>query len=344
MKRLWLVWLLLLLGACSQSSVPIQQRQLYVFGTLVEIQAVSPDEAAFSAAMAELQQVFSTLHEQWHAWKGNGLLVRLNRAFAEGRCLALEPGLERLLVRAREAEAASGGLFNPAIGRLVALWGFHTDDFPVHGPPPEPEAIRALVAARPSMRDIRIAGGRVCSANPSVALDLGGFAKGLAVDVALEILSRHGMAGALVNAGGDLAVRGHHGQRDWRVAVRHPVHGRPLVTIPVADGEAVFTSGNYYRYREHAGSRYAHILDPRMGYPVDEVLSATVIAEDAAWADAAATALVVAGTRGWMDVVRGMGLSQAMLVTADGTVHLTPAMKGRIQYVEPPVRERVWPL
>ncbi len=338
MKHLF--WLALLLTGCASEPREFQRR-LYVFGTLVEIQAYTNDEQAFSRAMRELQTRFRQMHTQWHAWKGNGQLRRINAAFARGECAPVDATLRAMLEQAAELERATGGLFNPAIGRLVALWGFHTDDFPIEAPPPEDAAVRALVEQRPSLADLRFPPGHVCSDNPAVAVDLGGFAKGVAVDEALALLARHGISDVMVNAGGDLRVAGSHGQRHWRIAIRHPGEGTPLATIEARDGEAVFTSGNYYRYLAHAGKRYAHILDPRTGYPVEEIQSATVIASTGALADAAATALVVAGTGRWLQVARGLGVREVMLVTEDGTVYLTPEMKLRLRYLNPPAKEKV---
>lgn len=339
MRRALLAWWFLGLVACS-GPPPAFHRQLYVFGTLVDVQAYGTDEARFSQALAALQQRFQAMHRDWHAWKGDGKLIRLNQAFAEGRCAPHDPELEAIIRRARQLEDQSGGRFNPAIGRLITLWGFHTDDFPIEGPPPDDRAIQALLARRPSLRDIHIDERGICSENSAVMLDLGGFAKGLAVDEALMILARHGIHHAIVNAGGDLRVAGRHGERNWQVAVRDPSRGDVLLRIAARDGEAIFTSGNYYRYRAHAGKRYAHILDPRTGYPVQAVQSATVIAPDGALADAAATALVVAGVKEAMQTARDMGLDQILLVDASGTVWLTPAMKKRVQYIRTPAVER----
>ncbi len=340
MRRALLLLLALWLQGCS-TPPPALHRQLYVFGTLVDVQAYGVDEAQFSQAVTALQQRFQAMHRDWHAWKGDGRLIRLNRAFAQGRCAAHDPELEAIIRRARQYEVQSGGNFNPAIGRLIELWGFHTDDFPIEGPPPEDRAIQALLAQRPSLTDIQIDERGICSENPAVMLDLGGFAKGLAVDEALAILAGYGIRDAIVNAGGDLRVAGQHGTRNWQVAVRDPGRGDALLRIAARDGEAIFTSGNYFRYRAYAGERYAHILDPKTGYPVQEIQSATVIAPDGALADAAATALVVAGVEQALQVAGHMGLEQILLVDASGTVWLTPAMKKRVRYIRAPVAERI---
>ena len=93
----------------------------------------------------------------------------------------------------------------------------------------------------------------------------------------------------------------------------------------------MFTSGNYERYREHDGIRYPHIIDPRTGGPVQEIASATVVHRDAALADAAATALVVAGSKQWRGVAERLGIDQAMVVDAQGRIDQTAAMQERLR-------------
>jgi thiamine biosynthesis lipoprotein len=109
-----------------------------------------------------------------------------------------------------------------------------------------------------------------------------------------------------------------------------------LAALEVSGDESVFTSGNYERYREHEGVRYNHILDPRSGMPVDGVTSVTVIHDNGAVADAAATALVVAGPDEWHRIARQMGIKYVMLVDDKGVVYMNPRMQQRVQFQETP--------
>jgi thiamine biosynthesis lipoprotein len=326
--RLAVLVCILLLSACTRGPADHQQT-LLVFGTLLEIKAYTDRPQRFAAAVGELDREFQTMHRQWHAWKGEGELVRLNRAFAEGRSLEVSASLAQLLRRARRYAEQSDELFNPASGRLIGLWGFHSDE-PPGGPPPDPARIEALLQAAPSMSDIRFDGERLAADNPAVALDLGAFAKGYALNLALDLLKERGFDSAIVNAGGDLCVAGRHGDRPWMIGIRHPLGEGVIASLGVSDGECVLTSGNYERYREYQGIRYAHIIDPRTGYPVRHVVSATVISKDGALADAAATALSVAGPEHWRKIAGQMGLGEVMLVDEQGVVYMTPAMQRRL--------------
>lgn len=331
--ELLLLFILVFITACDRGPRDHQQT-LLVFGTLLDIKAYTDKPAQFDAAVRDLEQTFQAMHRDWHAWKGNGELVSLNRAIARGEAMTVSAELAGLLRQAKRYAVQSDHLFNPAIGRLIALWGFHSDE-PPGGAPPEGERIAALLDEAPSMSQLEIDGNRIESSNPAVSLDLGAFAKGYALNLAIRRLQRFGIANAIVNAGGDLCVSGRHGERPWAIGIRHPLGEGVIASVEVADGECVLTSGNYERYREYEGIRYAHIIDPRTGYPVAHVASATVISRDGGLADAAATALSVAGPQSWQTIAAQMGVDQVMLVDEKGNVHLSPAMQKRIDFQQP---------
>jgi len=329
-------WMLPLAGALLSGCTPPPadfHQSLFIFGTLVDITVHGAPEAQAAEAVAAVDADFQRMHREWHAWKPGGELVELNHHIAAGETTTVSDFLLPLLLQARTLSIQSDGLFNPAIGRLIALWGFHSDE-PPPGPPPPVEAIETLVAGKPDMQALLIEGNQVSSNNPLVQLDLGGFAKGYALNLAIARLRSFGVGNAIVNAGGDLCVSGRHGDRPWQVGVRHPQGKGVIAALAVADGECVLTSGNYERYREYEDVRYAHILDPRTGWPVRHVASATVIHTDGGVADAAATALTVAGPDDWLRIARSMGLVYVMLVDEKGTVYLSPAMAERIRFAE----------
>jgi thiamine biosynthesis lipoprotein len=321
---------LALLTACQRETQ--HSAELFVFGTIVEIKLWGASREQSDRAFSEIQQMFQGMHRDWHAWEP-GLLVDINTAFSAGAAVTATPDIAEMIRVSQWAEEKSGGCFNPAIGGLVELWGFHTSDYPIIGPPPGQAEIDAILSHHPSTRDIRIDGLQLTSNNPYVQLDFGGIAKGYAVDLAVARLRELRIGSAIVNAGGDLRAFGRHGERPWRVAVRKP-GGGTVGTVEVRGDEALFTSGNYERFRQDDLERYAHILDPRTGWPVRHVASATVISANGVVADAAATALIVAGLDGWADVARSMGLDQVLIIDEEGKVYLTPAMEARVQFSE----------
>jgi thiamine biosynthesis lipoprotein len=325
-----LIVVLFCLYACDPGPRDHQQT-LLVFGTLLDIKAYTDNPTGFAAAVKDLDQTFQKMHREWHAWKGDGELVRLNRAIARGEAMVVSAELAGLLRQAKEHAQHSEHLFNPAIGGLVAEWGFHSDE-PPGGAPPDSDRIALLVSQAPAMTQLTFDQNRIQSSNRAVALDLGAFAKGYALTLAIRQLKESGFPNTIVNAGGDLCVSGRHGDRPWAIGIRHPLGEGVIASVEVSESECVLTSGNYERYREYEGIRYAHIIDPRTGYPVEHVASATVISRDGGLADAAATALSVAGPQQWEMIATRMGVMQVMLVDEQGGVHLSPSMRERIEF------------
>ncbi len=316
-----------LLGGCGNRGSEAIEQQFIAFGTLVNVSIFGVDEALAQQGIAAVEKEFNQLHRDWHAWEP-GPLVDLNRALAERGTAEVPAVLLPLLEPAQRLSEQTGGLFNPAMGKLIALWGFQSDE-PLLAPP-DKDAIAELVARHPSMADLHLDGTHLTTTNRAVQLDFGAFAKGVAIDRAIEQLQALGITNAIVNAGGDLRAIGRHGDRPWRIGIRNPRGPGVLAVIEPADDESIFTSGDYERGFDHNGHHYHHILDPRSGYPATGAISATVIHANAGVADAAATALMVAGAQDWVRIARELNLRHVMLIDSNGIVHMTPAMAKRV--------------
>jgi len=320
---------LLLVAARPARIEPVYRDTLYVFGTLVEIEIRGAPQEKAAAAAAQVGRLLQRLHTEWHAWRP-GELTDLNAAIAAGQEMKVDDRLAGVLREGRLFACESGGMFDPAIGGLIGLWGFHADT-PPEGAPPAPAKVEALVAAHPRITDLRFDGDLVGATNPAVQLDLGGFAKGAALDLAAAELGALGIENAVLNAGGGVQVLGSHGDRPWRVAIRDPFVWGAVAAVSLRPGEVLHTSGNYERYFEHDGERFAHIIDPRTGYPVRQIVSVSVLDTNGARADAAATALSVAGPADWPRVAAAMGVSKVLMITDAGALLATPAMMERLE-------------
>lgn len=336
----WLRWLglfacILLLGACSRAEV--FRHEAFVFGTRVDVAVYAADQAAADAAAAAVLREFDRLHRAYHAWEPSELTA-LNAALARGETATVSDELAAMLKDAQRIAATGDELFDPALGALVALWGFHTDTFvPVR---PDPDKLAALLAARPRMSDLVIDGNRVSSRNPAVQLDLGGYAKGYALDRAAAILREQGVTNALINIGGNVLALGRKGDQPWRIGIQHPREPAPLATLPLYDGEAVGTSGDYQRYFMLDGVRHAHLLDPRTGQPARGTQSLTILVTPKGAAgeavgtlsDAASKPAYLAGD-GWREQTRRFGIEHALRVREDGRVEVTKALRARLQFI-----------
>lgn len=321
-----------LLVACGKE--PLYQEQGYVFGTLVEVSVYGEPEPRARQAVAAVMHEFQRLHDTLHAWKPSELSA-LNAAFAAGKSKQVSPELAAILQDASRLSAQSDDLFNPAIGGLIGLWGFQSDEF--KAVLPDEAKVGALVKANPQMGDIVLQDDVASSRNKAVRLDLGGYAKGYALDRAAELLKKMGVHNALINIGGNVLALGSHGDRPWRVGIQHPRKPGPFATLELHDGEAIGTSGDYQRYFEVGGKRYCHLIDPRSGWPAQGVEAVTILTSGAhagVLSDAASKPLFISGVNGWRAAADRMGLADALLIDGAGKVHLTAAMQKRLEFAD----------
>ncbi len=321
------------LSGCDRSADISFNKTIYSFGTLVEVELYADNASQADDAFDLIQQDLDFMHKNWHAWEP-GALGRVNQLLPTGEWFAISPSMVKLISRAQEISLLTDNLFNPAIGQLIAAWGFHRDE-PAFDPASH-STIRSLVEAAPSMEDIEFDGIRIRSTNPVVQLDLGAFAKGYGLGVIADHLQTAGFNDFVLNAGGDLVVSGQHrqGNRPWRIGIRNPEKQTVLATVEVAPGEGVFTSGDYERFYTQDDKKRHHIIHPVTGLPATGTRAVTVVSSDPGLADAAATALLVAGKDGWIDIANRLGISAIMLIDDSNTIYMTESMAKRVQFSE----------
>ena len=322
----------LFLAACGRT--PVQEQQAYVFGTRVEVLVVSPDPAQGRQAIAAVLREFDRMHRAYHAWQPSEL-SDLNLAIAVGRPQQVTPELAAFIREAQELSQQGEHLFDPGIGQLIKLWGFQADDFKAELP--AEAGIKSWLASTPSIADLTITDGVVTSSNRDVALDFGGYLKGVALDRAADILRAQGIENALINIGGNVMALGSKQGRKWRVGIQHPRQPGPLATVALEDGEAIGTSGDYQRFFEIEGKRYPHLLDPRSGYPADHTQAVTVLIPGGAKAgtrsDAASKPVFIAGPDAWRAMAKKMEIGLVLRVDRDNRVFVTEALYPRLEFV-----------
>ena len=325
--------LLSLLTACSQPP-KLYQDQFLAFGTVVSLSTWGTTAAQNRKASRLIREDFARMHDTWHAWKKGGLLGEINQNIADGKATPLSAEAAALLQQTAALSRQSNHLFNPAIGKLVALWSFHGELW--KGPPPAQNEIDALLQSNPTLDSLQFENGTIASSNPDVKIDLGGIATGYAVDRAIEQLKQLGIEHAIVNTGGDLRAIGTKGERNWNIGIRSPDGGEAVASLQPQGDESIFTSGDYERMFEYGGKRYHHIIDPRSGWPATGTRSVTVIHKSATIADAAATALLVAAPDQRATIARQMGINQLLIIDEAGSYHLSEAMQARITFLQQP--------
>lgn len=323
----------------GRADAALRHARHFLFGSPVEVRIRQVDDVAAAAALDEVMAGLAQIHRRWNAWKP-GDLSRLNAAFREGRALRVAPALRAMIHAAARLERDSFGFFNPGIGGAVAAWGFH-DDVMRPGALPDVRAFAAWRDAAPSLAQIEMRGDMLASRNPRLQLDFGAYAKGVAIDRALDQLQARGIDAALVDLGGNLAAMSRAAAPGWQIGIRDP-QGDGLVASLTTDArEAVVTSGSYERFRVLDGRRVTHILDPGTLQPASGLVSVTVLHRSAAHADAAATALLVAGPQRWRQVAERMGVARVLVIDAQLRGQVTAAMDQRLRFSSGAWRGRV---
>lgn len=333
--RLFLVFIFIFLAGCSKPE-PLYNTQSYVFGTLVDISIYGETEVKAEAASKQIMRDFQSLHNRLHAWQASEL-SDINHVFAQGRAqTSVKPDVALMIADAMQLSKQSNDAFNPAIGGLIAAWGFHHDEFkPVKI---DDEKLKSLVQAKPKMSDIVIEDGKVFSKNSAVQLDLGGYAKGYALDIALAELHKLGVKNALVNIGGNIIALGKHGDKSWRVGIQHPRKPDAIAAIDLESGWAIGTSGDYQRYFELDGKRYCHIIDPATGYPVQGVQAVTVLIPPAnnagTLSDVASKPIFIAKPDARSQAAKNMGIGNYLVIESDNKISISLSMAKRIIWLD----------
>jgi FAD:protein FMN transferase len=245
--------------------------------------------------------------------------------------LVVSEELAALLRKSFACSDSSGGAFDVTVGPLEVLWNI----LAAHPRVPPPDSVKAILRLI-GYKLVALHGRTLYLPRRGMRLDLGAIGKGYAVDRATEVLAKAGIERAIVDMGGNLAVRW-PGAQGWdsavaTISVRHPrIEGTFLGTFRYGSG-GVSTSGDYERYFIADGKRYHHIMDPATGYPAGGVVSVTVVAPNATDADAISTTVFVLGRRRGMEFIRKTPGVDGFIVFEQGDslgIDLSPGFQGK---------------
>jgi len=311
--------LALLLWWRAPGDPQLYSRTALIMGTVVEIKGFSTDEKKLDRAISDAFAEMRRVDEKFSSFRPESEISRLSSA---GGAFKVSKETAQLLKLGQRISRLSDGAFEMGLGRLKQLWAIESDAPKV---PTEQQIRAALEQIGPE--DLQIEGTLVRKAHPDLQIDLGGIAKGYAIDRAIEVLRQEGVQSAAVNAGGDIRLLGDRNGEPWKIGIQHPRRTEQvLATLPLSD-RAVVTSGDYERFFEKDGIRYHHIFDPLSGRPARLCQSVTVVAADAATADALATAVFVLGPiKGFKLLEEQQGV-EGLMVTAAGEVLRTSGLQ-----------------
>jgi thiamine biosynthesis lipoprotein len=296
----------------------------YAMGTVLEITLLAPgrEQSTLDALfdLAERLDAVMSRHDP------QSDLSKLNRAAGQG-LIPVDPELARILEASVGYSHLTGGSFDVTVGPLVALWtrAGETDTPPSAA---EMDRARALVGAD----QIRVDGDRAALAHAGVSVDLGGLAKGWALDRMLPLLRARGIENALLDFGQSSlwALGTPPGAAGWRLLARGPGEGE-LGVLTLSD-QALSVSGSLGQWTRIGGRRYGHVLDPRSGQPLERRRQALVVAPDAALAEALSKALLILGEARGIALVAAQPGCHGMLVDADGGSWETPGWREAVRF------------
>jgi len=281
-------------GMCADESSLLVVSQPHM-GTIVRIVADYDDPQAFQKATDEAFERIAEIEQICSDYRSDSEVLQLSAKSPTSKPIAVSDDLWNVLSQAQVVNQASDGAFDVTVGPLTKEWR----RFRRRGmlDPARIDAAQASVGAQHLILDEETQAVSLSVAD--MRIDLGGIAKGYAIDAAMKVLSARGISRALVDAGGDIAVSGApRGEPGWRVGIASLDPQQPPILIAHLSSCAVATSGDAFQFLQHNGKRYSHILDPRTGYGVEHRASVTVLAKNATQADAWASAISVLGPEG----------------------------------------------
>jgi thiamine biosynthesis lipoprotein len=326
----WVVMSALLSGCDVEP--PAVTSSFKVFGESVDVKLIGVEPARAEQAAELIRQDFAALHHDLNTWS-DGSMSTVNRLLPTGKTFAAPPSVLPLVHLSQRYAELSHGLFNPAIGKLIALWGFNAEVPEGMRPPPD-HAIRQLLKAKPSMSDVSVNGSELQGRNTSLRLDFSPLIRAYAIDVAIARLRQLDVHDAQVQSGTDLRVIGTRKGQPWRVTIPRGSGDGVFATLNIQGDESLVTRAAHDRDWIYQGVSYHHILDPRTGRPARGAQSVTVVHREATVGAAAAIALFIAGPEDWYRVAEDLGIRYVVLVDSNGRVHINPELRDRIEVVD----------
>ncbi len=302
MKKIFVlsvIFLSSLFCSCGQPPKYIQHEG-FTEGTIYKIVYESPKGVNYEKEIIQLLHEFSA---SLSTYIPTSLISRINQ---NDPTAVVDDYFRTVFNKSAEVTKASGGVFDITIAPIVNLWGF---GFTSEHPDMDPKKIDSLLQFV-GMDKIRISGDKVIKDSPGVLLDVNAIAKGYSVDVVGDFLKSKGCKNYLVDIGGEAVARGVNASGNtWRIGIERPAdnaaYGEEYQAIVPLNNRAMATSGNYRRFFEIDGVKYAHTIDIKTGYPVrHNLLSATIVADDCITADGWATVCMVLGLNKSIEILR----------------------------------------
>jgi thiamine biosynthesis lipoprotein len=296
-------------------------------GTVIEITLLSDDEEATPKAALRAFQEIKRIEQLMSSWIETSDVSRLSRS-AGKEWIKVSSETFEVLQRSQKISELSEGAFDITIAPLTALWRKAREK----GVPPSSEEIKKILDLVDYRNLLTQSGRKVLLKKKGMAVDLGGIAKGYAVDRAFKILTSLGYKNLIVNAGGDLRTGGFKNNEPWSIGIQNSRSPEKIMATISVSGTAIATSGDYEKFFFHQGKRYHHILNPKTGFPAEGCQSVTILCRDGMTADGLATAVFVLGPGKGYALCQKIGGVECLIVDGEGKTTMTPGLKERISF------------
>jgi len=300
------------------------QRSEYIMGTIFDITAEGGDESLLEETSKKAFAEIKRIDELMSRYKAGSevSLVNKNAGIAPVR---VGQELIEVLKEGRRVSELSEGAFDVTIGPLSSLWGFDEEKKIV----PSAEEIdeqRRLVDYRKLKIDETAS--TIYLEEKGMMIDVGGVAKGYALKKAMKVFEDSGIKDVIINAGGNLNLRGGKKGKSWKIGIQDARDEKNLLGVLNITETSVSTSGDYQRFFIKDGVRYHHILDPKTGFPAKGLVSVTVVGRNEAMTDAMSTAVFVLGLEKGADLMKRVG-AEGIIVRDDGKITVSDGLKDK---------------
>ena len=314
MSKFSVIAVMLLLFIHSSHASEWVIRDASIMGTTIHTEVWHPDLSVATQAAEEVLRVMEYVNETMSPYLEYSELARVNREAAE-RPIKISTELFGVVADSLRYSQLTDGAFDITFASVGYLY-----DYRKAIRPNQTQLDKAI--SNVNFRHVMLEeeSSSISFAQPGVRIDLGGIAKGFAVDLAIERARAMGVKHILVSAGGDSRILGDHQGRPWVIGVRHPMDKKQVIAKIPLTNEALSTSGDYERYFDEDGVRYHHIIDPKDGDSARLVHSVTILGPRATDTDALSTSVFVLGPKKGLKLVESLPEIEGIIVDADGNL------------------------
>ncbi len=318
---LFLSFILILHPSSSQSSNLFKYHQV-AMGTIIEITLMGDNEEKANKAALQAFQEMKRIETLMSPWIESSDVTRINRsAGKEGVKVSQETS--KVIKKAQDISELSQGGFDITVGPLTELWRKAREK----KIPPSAEEVKEKLGLV-NFKNIEVdQEGKVYLKKKGMAIDLGGIAKGYAVDRAFDVLRSLGYKNLIVNAGGDLRAAGFKNNQPWSIGIQNPREPQKILTRISISDMAVATSGDYEKFFVYQGKRYHHIFNPNDGFPAKGCQSVTIVTKNGIASDGLATAVFVLGPEKGYSLCQKLDGVECLIVDKDGKMIISPNLK-----------------